>query len=134
VTFHSLTVGNLGISIRADTTATAYDDPGQVNRLLLAASQQPDLCGLKLEEVPIVRTGGYSYLHRPVPLYDPGGPQRTSGFFNYMLTTNRRGLSGDVVASEAGLTLLRLTPGPCQTDPDFAWRLPGTQGVNLKPQ
>jgi phosphatidylinositol glycan class B len=39
-----------------------------VNRLLWAASTQPDLCGLGLVGYGPVWTGGYAYLHRDVPM------------------------------------------------------------------
>lgn len=35
----------------------------------LAAHDQPGLCGLGVRELPVFETGGYSYLHRDVPLY-----------------------------------------------------------------
>ena len=39
-----------------------------INRLLWAAGQQPDLCGLALVEQGPVWSGGYTYLHRDVPI------------------------------------------------------------------
>jgi len=42
----------------------------------LAAHREPDLCGLAVRDVWFWETGGYTYLHRDVPLYfadyDPG--------------------------------------------------------------
>lgn len=69
VQFHNLTFGDLGPYERTRPGASAYDDWGPVNRLLIAAGRQPDLCGLKVETDHLVWLGGYSHVHRSVPLY-----------------------------------------------------------------
>jgi hypothetical protein len=38
-------------------------------QVFLAARDTPGLCGLGVREVPMFGTGGYTYLHRDVPLY-----------------------------------------------------------------
>jgi GPI mannosyltransferase 3 len=40
------------------------------NRLLSTAGRQPSVCGVELAPLNIVFTGGYSYLHRDVPLFN----------------------------------------------------------------
>jgi hypothetical protein len=121
--FHELTFGQLGQYEDLRPNSSAYDDFGVVNRLLLAAHEQRDLCGLKIELAHISWTGGYTYLHRPVPLYSSFQAGRESGFFNYAITYPQPGV-GQVVATEAGLALVRLHPGGCVKDPSYSPRLP----------
>jgi GPI mannosyltransferase 3 len=119
--FHTLRFGQLGQYEQVKPRAWAYDDFGQVNRLLLAAHDLPDLCGLKLEGVDLVWSGGYSYLHRPVPLYPHDtGPGRAAGTFNYALAVRGRASGpGTVVARQGPYDLLRVRDG-CVPDPAFS--------------
>ncbi len=69
VTFPSLTWGDLGAHLdQADAKASAWDDAGPINRLLLAANRQRDLCGLRVDTSAAFH-GASSYLHRPVHIY-----------------------------------------------------------------
>jgi hypothetical protein len=122
--FHALTFGDLGQYESIKPTASAYDDFGPVNRLLKAAYRVPDLCGLKVEPVHLAWTGGYSYLHRNVPLYPHSGPPRQSRFFNYAIAFAGASPREEVVQSEWPFVLLRVFPGSCAPDPGFSWRLP----------
>jgi hypothetical protein len=106
--FRQLTFGELGQYEDSKPQASAYDDSGPVNRLLLAAHAQPDLCGLKVEAVHLAWTGGYSYFHKPVPLYPHVGPARQSGLFNYVITVRSSVRPEDVVAEEDALVLARI--------------------------
>ncbi|HME92180.1 MAG TPA: hypothetical protein VKE49_12205 [Myxococcaceae bacterium] len=124
VRFHGLTFGDLGQYETLKPGASAYDDFGPVNRLLLAANGQPDLCGLKVEVVHLAWTGGFTYLHRPVPLYAHFGPPRESGRFNYVITFAPLAAPGQVVGSEGNLALVRLPVQSCAFDPGYQWRLP----------
>ncbi len=119
--FHELTFGDLGQYEEQRPNASAYDDVGPVNRLLFAAHGRKDLCGLKVEAVHLAWSGGYSYLHRNVPLYSSFGPGRESGHFNYAIGSPQNG--GQVVAHEAGLALIKLRED-CVPDPGYAPRLP----------
>jgi len=119
-----LTFGDVGQYEDIKPKASAYDDSGPINRLLILAGRREDVCGLKLEHVHIAWTGGYSYFHRQVPLYPHFGPGRDSGRFNYVITHASQGAGGEVVAEEAGNVLLRLPVGGCVPDPDYSWRLP----------
>lgn len=114
-----LTMGDVG-SYPERPEASAWDDFGPVNRLLLAASRQPDVCGLRVDAAHLAWTGGSTYLHVKAPLYMPGTPQR--GQWNYALT--RPGSGAEVVAREGGLELVRLPGVACTPDPSYAWRLP----------
>ena len=100
---------------------SAYDNFGDLNRLLARAGKRPDLCGLKIEMVHLAWTGGYSYFHREVPLYHWQGPDRGSGHFNYVLTWNRP--QPGVVDAEGDSALVRIGQG-CLPDPRFSFALP----------
>lgn len=119
--FHALRFGQLGQYEQVKPAASAYDDFGQVNRLLLAAHDLPDLCGLKLEGVDLVWSGGYSYLHRPVPLYPHDtGPARAAGTYNYAIAVHGRAEGpGTPVAREWPYELVRVRDG-CVPDPAFS--------------
>jgi phosphatidylinositol glycan class B len=122
IRFHQLTFGELGQYEDSKPNASAYDDSGPVNRLLLAANRLPDVCGLKIESVHQAWTGGYSYFHRNVPLYPHTGPGRGSGYFNYVITAANAGPL-EPVAADGPLVLARVGQG-CAADPGYSWRLP----------
>jgi GPI mannosyltransferase 3 len=82
LTFRTLTFGSIGAYLdRANESA--WDDCGDKNRLLLEASKQKDLCGIRLD-ANLAWTGGSTYLHRKAPLYafDSNKPQE---YFNYAI-------------------------------------------------
>lgn len=124
ITFHSLTFGDLGQYEDSKPLASAYDDFGAVNRLLLAARHRADLCGINIEPVHLAWTGGATYLHKNVPIYWRGQPPRDSGFYNYVLTVNAWARGGTVVASQGPFALMRLPFDGCRPDPGYQWRLP----------
>jgi hypothetical protein len=100
---------------------SAYDDPGDVNRLLVVAGKRADLCAVKVEAIHLAWTGGYSYLHRPVRLYHARGPDRRSGLFNYAIAP--RGSPGEEVATDGRVSLVRLGDR-CGPDPTWTPKLP----------
>lgn len=120
-----LTFGDLG-AYPERASATAYDDYGAVNRLLLKAHEQADLCGLRIDLAHLAWTGGHSYLHRNVPIYMGGRPALSSGVFNYVITWQSPALSGEIVARDSkhpNMVLARVLTG-CRVDPGYSWRLP----------
>ena len=124
--FHTLTFGDLG-QYPDRPQASAYDDGGPVNRMLLAAHAQPDLCGLRVDLAALAWTGGHSTLHRRVPLYHLGRPPLSSGLFNYLITYASPGLPGVVVAQDAqnpAVVLVRVGSDGCRPDDGYSWRLP----------
>lgn len=121
--FHSLTFGDLGHYRQLKPNASAYDDFGSVNRLLLAAHDLPDVCGIKFEVVHLAWTGGITYLHRPVPLYTFDGPPRESGIFNYVVTWPGRAPASRVAASDGNFILAKVNDS-CRLDSGYSWRLP----------
>ncbi|MBU6423390.1 MAG: hypothetical protein KGQ88_05065, partial [Chloroflexi bacterium] len=133
--FHQLTFAELGIQgnrlvagpqedLRTSKTpdSSAFDDPGDVNRLLLVAHGLPDLCGIKVEAVLPEFQGGYTYLDRNVPLYRLGGPPRTSTFYNYAIVLKGTEAGAEVRASEGGMSLIKLR-NSCTVDPKFDTQL-----------
>jgi hypothetical protein len=117
----SLTFGDLG-AYPERPQASAWDDYGPVNRLLLAAHQQQDLCGIRIDAAHLAWTGGSTYLHREVPLYHLGQPPPQSRLFNYVIT--QAGSGAQVVAKEGALELVHLPVEPCVANPGYSWRLP----------
>jgi len=115
----ALTMGDVG-SYPERAGSSAWDDFGPVNRLLLAASRQKDLCGLRIDAAHLAWTGGSTYLHTRAPLYMPGTPTQR-GVFNYAIV--RPGSGARVVASEGGFELVNLGP-TCNPDDTYTWRLP----------
>jgi hypothetical protein len=120
--FHRLTEADVGHS-GAGSQRSAYDDFGGLNRLLEAAGSRADLCGLKVEGVALILTGGQTYLHRQVPLYGDPGPPRERGFFNYVIT-QRSPLSGEQeVTTDSGYALRKLARVGCEPDARYPWRV-----------
>ncbi len=119
-----LTFGDLGQYEGIKPGASAYDDFGSVNRLLSAAGREPDLCGVKVEGVHLAWTGGYTYLHRPVPLYGGNGPPRHSGHYLHVVAPRAWSQGARVLAQDGDFALLRLEGSGCVADPRYTWLLP----------
>jgi hypothetical protein len=122
--FHSLTFGELGQYENFKPSASAYDDFGPINRLLLAAYDQNPRCGLKIEGVHLAWTGGYSYFHRPVPLYAANGPPRASEHYDFVITPRPWARGMPVLAEDGNFVLARLPLLRCVPDSAFSWNLP----------
>jgi hypothetical protein len=117
-TFHQLTFHDLGSQpVTGAPRSSAYDFGGPANRLLLQANTRPDICGIKVESTLIEWTGGYSYLHRQVPIYRFDGPARKSGKFNYVIAHTGSVPAGEVVAVDGKQVLARLPVSRCTPDP-----------------
>jgi hypothetical protein len=116
-----LTMGDIG-SYLDRPKSSAWDDSGNINRLLLAASRQPDLCGLRVDVAHMAWVGGSTYLHTNAPLFSPGLSHQ-QGYFNYVITFP--GSGAEVVARDKGIELVRI-PGMtgCVPYPGYSWRLP----------
>jgi hypothetical protein len=112
-------MGDVG-SYAERPASSAWDDFGFINRLLLAASREKDLCGLRIDAQHLAWTGGITYLHTKAPLYMPGFPPQ-HGFFNYAIV--RAGSGAPVIASEQGWDLVKVAP-TCTPDTRYDWRLP----------
>jgi GPI mannosyltransferase 3 len=119
--FHELTFGDLGQYDKLRANDSAFDDHGPLNRLLLVAHDQQDLCGLAIYGADLAWTGGYSYLHRHVPVYSAAAAVVQS-HFNYALVAGT--FPGHRVASEGRYQLVRLPQANCTLDPNYQWLLP----------
>ncbi|MBL9039568.1 MAG: hypothetical protein JNG84_13710, partial [Archangium sp.] len=115
----SLTMGDLGAYLDRPMSS-AWNDFGNVNRLLVAASKRNDVCGMRIDVAHLAWTGGSTYLHHKAPLYMGNTPASTR-FFNYAIV--RPGSGAEVIASDNGLELVRL-PIQCVPDEHYSWRLP----------
>ncbi|HET9037465.1 MAG TPA: hypothetical protein VFN45_14735, partial [Myxococcaceae bacterium] len=122
--FHTLTFGQLGAYEGQREAVSAYDDFGPVNRLLLVASELPQVCGLKVEATHIAWAGGYTYFHRDAPMYSHLGPPRGSRHYDVVLTAPYAVPPQAVVARDGPLVLARLFDGPCIPDPGYRPDLP----------
>jgi hypothetical protein len=119
-TVRQLTSQKVGLS---DAHAvSAYDAGGPENRLLLAAHDAADLCGLKILTRDLDFVGGYAYLHRRAPLYGPAGPADNTRFFNYVIAPRGR-VVGRVLSEDSGLVLARIFDGGCEPDRSYNWHL-----------
>ena len=84
-----LTFADLGQPMEADLDYSAGPPSAWhafegVNRLLARAGRQPDLCGVATAGVNAYWTGGYTYLHRRVPLlWQAGGNELAAA--NYLI-------------------------------------------------
>jgi len=124
----------LGGAMAWHTAHATFDDFGQrrgplsgqhsvwhtvedVNRLLWHAGAQPDLCGLALVGYGPIWTGGYTYLHRDVPIL--WGPSIETGAANYALAPTTFEVPGDfrTIATIGEAKLVR-RPGDCGTPPE----------------
>jgi hypothetical protein len=121
VHFPSLTMGELG-AYPERPQSSAWDDFGNINRLLLVASKQTDLCGLRMDAADMAWTGGSTYLHRDAPLYRPW-VQPNLGHFNYLIGPPGYGAPLTVVKEDHGAVLYRLPIDRCEPDPGFSWQL-----------
>lgn len=115
----SLTMGDLG-SYETRPQSSAWQDFANVNRLLIIAGEQSDICGLRIDAVHLAWTGGSTYFHKPVPLYMPGYPVN-AGHFNYAIVGP--GSGAEVIAQDHGLELVKIA-APCTPDPAYTWVLP----------
>ncbi len=81
----SLTMGDLGAYLDRPGSS-AWNDFGNVNRLMLEAGKRDDVGGLRIDIAHLAWTGGSTYFHRPVPLYIelvrlPGSPDPGYSWF-----------------------------------------------------
>ncbi len=88
VSFPRLTLEDVGrgaLRVLPHVRGTARFDQ-DIDRLLIDLHDQADLCGLRIEGRPVWYTGGYTFLHRDVPIYwssyEPGFDQTQ---YNYVI-------------------------------------------------
>jgi phosphatidylinositol glycan class B len=129
----------LAVAMGWKTTHASFDDFGQrhgllsgtrplwhtvepVNRLLWVAGEQPDLCGLALLGYGPIWTGGYTYLHRDVPIL--WGTSIDGELANYVLARTAIALPQEYVTIKTiGEAKLARRSGPCTSPPESYTRL-----------
>ena len=119
----SLSFGDLGQDFVTRPERSAFDYQGGINRLLAVASQRDELCGILVENRHRVQLGGYTWLHRDVPLYGTEGPAAQAGHYNYVIAVRPPAPGERVVAVDDPYLLIALPLQDCVPDPDFSWEL-----------
>ena len=114
----SATFASMGSAENGPTSAWHFDEPATV--MFSHAGQRADACGVVYYSRGWDHTGGFSYLHRDIPLYHSRDAALAS-FANYFVAP--RGAAGipstyTIVDSVGPFTLLR-RPGTCAPKP--AW-------------
>jgi len=105
---------------------SAFNTNADVNRLLVVAHDLPDLCGLNVDQdLASVWSGGFTYLHRDLPLYwahpwerqywNEGKPR----FYNYEIRHIGVGHPGTMTATHGTFELVHLTTEPCVPDIEY---------------
>jgi phosphatidylinositol glycan class B len=96
-----------------------------INRLLWAAGQRDDVCGLMVTGESFGWIGGYSYFHRDANLF-PDTQETTQGAANYLIApVNTALLAGYVEVDRSRDALLLKRPGGCNPPaPDYRRELP----------
>jgi hypothetical protein len=93
--------------------ASAYDDAGEINRLLLVAHDRPELCGIRIDATLLEWTGGYAYLHRDVPYVPRDDAPVESGRVNYVIARVDQAPPGEIIAADRDAVLVRVRDEPC---------------------
>jgi hypothetical protein len=121
VTVKRLTIRDIGQDHLFFAGSSAYFHSTSTNRLLFAAHRRPDLCGLRMADLEREWSGGYTYLHRDVPVYDKfSAPTDFEGRYNYLIDDYTAG-DPRIVAIDGGLALQRVAdtcapPAPGHSD------------------
>lgn len=114
-TFRQLSSADIGGAASQGVPFSALGSLGSVNRLILLAHDQQELCGLLLENVNLSVTAGYSHLHRKVP-FESEKSQKTTpkNTYNFAITQRRPGPNQELVETHGDWKLLRLPGGTCE--------------------
>lgn len=94
----SLAAGNTGLM------ATRWQQNGPNLMTFVAAHEQPDLCGISVEWVVRYNSGGYTYLHRDVPIFYSEAASRSKAPVNPLLTRSAVILNGVPVRQLPGMS------------------------------
>jgi hypothetical protein len=110
--YRELTFGQVG-QYPDRPQVSAYDDAGEINRLLLIAHDRPELCGIRIDATLLEWTGGYAYLHRHVPYLSSDDAPLDSGRVNYVIARVDQAPPGLVVATDRDAVLVKVRDEPC---------------------
>ncbi len=100
----ALTWRQLGITHRSPDSP-AFDDGGPETRLLRLAGRLPEVCGVELLAREVDSSGGYSALHRDLPLYDATHPPAKPEWVNAVIGTSAE---GTVLATDGAMSLVKV--------------------------
>ena len=119
---NSLTMRDVGF-VGAPQNASAWGRFANANPLLIVAGKQHDICGLRSAVARLAQTGGFTYLHKNVPLYPPGA-QVASRNFNYVIDASENTSGWDKIVEDHGAALYRIPNLTCVADAHYSWTLP----------
>lgn len=123
VTIKRLTIRDVGQDHLFFAGSSAYFHSTSTNRLLFAAHRRPDLCGLRVASLEREWSGGYTYLHRDVPVYDKfAAPADYDGRYNYLIGEYTAG-DPRIVAVDGGLALQRVADDCAPPAPGYSDKL-----------
>lgn len=113
-----LTYGRMGQYLDTPRSARRiWNTDEDANLLLAQAGRQPDLCGIAALGLRSAFTGGYTYLHRAVPLVYGSGLCDAQASVNYLLVPRTRASlllpAGYAAVSESGDLGLFRRSGSC---------------------
>ncbi len=110
-----LTKHDLGLEDHVVDTTSAYDLGGPINRLLMKAWREPDLCGVMVTKIFLVGTGAYSHLHRNVWLHEARPETFEAAQFSHIIVEeeNLGTERVDVRARDGRWLLARVLDRPC---------------------
>lgn len=135
----SITYSRLGLSIDAPLAANSLwsSGVGDFNRMLADVGKQPDLCGVGVIKSPLgfVFTGGYTYLHREIPMIFVQAPTDLAGV-NYLITSaDPESTPGSPWerSLQRGRVAAYTRAGTCARPADFDWMLYSAKSMGLHP-
>ena len=113
----ALDFGELGDGMMHPAGVKVWHSEEASNRMMLEASSRADLCGLTVLSAPAWFTGGYTYLHRDVPLLF-GAKEANFEASNYVIALlGTKGSKAYVKVAEWRGTGLFRREGPCSAPP-----------------
>lgn len=118
-TLDTLTMREVGQYGPAEERTALNGEEHKINRLLALAGRRHDLCGILVQHAPWAWTGGYTYLHRRVPLYGKGDLVNP-GWINYSIAPWDPKSVEEIVAIEGRVALIR-TQATCIPDPTYSY-------------
>ena len=125
-TMRTLTFGDIGPYEKTRAAESAFDDVGPVNRLLVVASRQPDLCGLRWRHT--ISPGRAAIRFSSKCAGYRGGSRRVVRLLHFIIASTAES-AGNPVASDGGFVLRRLGPVTCAPDPSYDRKLPGYDAI-----
>jgi len=110
----SVTLGELGYRAAGgvDIASSPFDHYGDVNRALSWVGEQDDVCGVTLTDVRPWWMGGFTYLHRDVPLF-VGALDQSATRSNYVIARKQASDHDFTPVASFGDTVVQRRSGAC---------------------